>query len=144
MHQKNMKKTIGRQEIASFPQFGFNHLEVKIDSGAYTSSIHCKLVEELEDNQVKIIFLDESYPQYDGTEHVVEYIRQVDVKSSNGQVEKRYVILSEIELLGDKYPIYLTVTSRDVMKFPVLLGRKFLSKKFVIDVMLKNQDLPKT
>jgi hypothetical protein len=61
-----------------------------------------------------------------------------NVKSSNGSVEQRIAIKTEIILFGNTYPIELTLTERADMKNPVLLGRKFLSKKFLIDTSRKN------
>ena len=53
-------------------------------------------------------------------------------------VEQRFLIGTEIVIFEQTFPIFLTVTERGAMKFPVLLGRKFLSKKFVVDPSLKN------
>ncbi|HDR52831.1 MAG TPA: peptidase, partial [Mariniphaga anaerophila] len=60
------------------------------------------------------------------------------VKSSNGQVEERISIKTEIALFEKNYPIELTLTERTDMRHPVLLGRKFISKKFFIDTSRKN------
>jgi hypothetical protein len=60
------------------------------------------------------------------------------VKSSNGIVENRFLIATEILIFDKKYPIRLTITERGSMKYPVLLGRKFLSNKFVVDTSKVN------
>jgi hypothetical protein len=39
--KKNSLKLIGRREFVDFPLLGVYHVEAKIDTGAYTSSIHC-------------------------------------------------------------------------------------------------------
>jgi len=36
---------IGRKEIVSFPMLDLIDLEAKIDTGAYTSALHCKDIE---------------------------------------------------------------------------------------------------
>ena len=36
---------IGRREFISFPLLGIDSIEAKIDTGAYTSSIHCDSIE---------------------------------------------------------------------------------------------------
>jgi hypothetical protein len=56
------------------------------------------------------------------------------VKSSNGQSQARYRILTEIVLFNKTYPIFLTLSDREEMRYPVLLGRKFLTKRFVVDI----------
>jgi hypothetical protein len=60
------------------------------------------------------------------------------VKSSNGQTQVRYRILTEILLYGKIYPIFLTLSDRKEMKFPVLIGRKFLTKRFLVDINRTN------
>jgi hypothetical protein len=44
-----------------------------------------------------------------------------------------------ILLFGKNYPIFLTRSDREEMRYPVLLGRKFLTKRFVVDI--NNTDL---
>jgi hypothetical protein len=53
-------------------------------------------------------------------------------------VEERFSIFTEITIFKNIYPIELTLTERPDMKHPVLLGRKFLSKRFLIDTSRKN------
>ncbi len=36
--------TIGRVDKVDFPELGLVNIEVKIDSGAYTSAIHCEKI----------------------------------------------------------------------------------------------------
>jgi len=48
------------------------------------------------------------------------------------------MIQTEITIFNRTYPIYLTLSERKDMKFPILLGRKFLNKKFVIDTSKTN------
>jgi hypothetical protein len=62
-----------------------------------------------------------------------------NVKSSNGFKENRFKIKSDIIFFGKIYRINLTLSTRDDMKFPVLIGRQFLKKKFLVDVDLENQ-----
>lgn len=64
-----------------------------------------------------------------------------NIKSSNGSVEERVSINTEITIFQKKYPIELTLTERIEMKHPVLLGRKFISKRFLIDTSRKNLSL---
>lgn len=129
------KKTIGRIDKADFPILGFENIDVKIDTGAYTSSIHCANIRE-EDNQLICTFLDPSHPLYDGRELTFEHYDIAAVKSSNGEIQYRYEVQTKIVIFGKKFPISLTLSSREDMRFPVLLGRKFLTKKFIVDTEL--------
>lgn len=123
---------IGRYDRANFPGLHLNDISVKIDTGAYTSSIHCDNIKE-EDGFLKCTFLDEEHPLYNGKEFTFTDYDVVFVKSSNGMVQKRYQIQSTINLFNRTYKISLSLSARQEMRFPVLLGRKFLTKKFIVD-----------
>jgi hypothetical protein len=135
------KIIIGRKDKADFGQLELKGIDVKIDSGAYTSSFHCHQIERFRENnreQVRCRFLDPLHPLYHEKEFIFDIYKIRRVKSSNGQVEERISIQTEISLFDHVYPIELTLTERSDMKYPVLLGRKFLSKKFLIDTSGKN------
>ena len=137
----NKRILIGRQDVANFPQLSLFELPVKIDSGAYTSSLHAHNIVEFEEKGIKKIkcnFLDPEHEKYHEKEFIFEHFKKRKVKSSNGIVEIRYSITTEINLFNNFYPIELTLTERGSMRFSVLLGRKFLSKKFVINTAIKN------
>ncbi len=136
------KKTIGRIDKADFPTLDLNDIDIKIDTGAYTSSIHCHKFYE-EDEMLKCLFYDKEHPNYNGKKIVFKNFTTTKVKSSNGIVQQRYKVKTSINLFGKKYKIYLTLSDRDDMKYPILIGRKFLSKKFIVDVNLKNLSFQK-
>ena len=56
---------IGRFDRADFPDLQLNDISIKIDTGAYTSSIHCDNIIEVDD-VLKCTFLDEEHPLYNG------------------------------------------------------------------------------
>ena len=126
------KKMIGRFDRADFPDLHLNDISIKIDTGAYTSSIHCDNIIEVDD-VLKCTFLDEEHPLYNGKEFIFQDYDVVFVRSSNGIVQKRYQIQSKIKLFDHIYKISLSLAARQEMRFPVLLGRKFLTKKFIVD-----------
>ncbi len=135
------KTIIGRREIANLPQFGLNHVDVKVDSGAYTSSIHvssCKEVELEGATLLEVIFLDENHSAFDNEKHYFQEYRIKKVKSSNGHEQLRYFIKCTIELLGRKIKTEFSLTERKGMRYPILLGRKLLNKRFLIDTSLVN------
>ncbi len=135
---------IGRKDIADFQKLDLFGIEVKIDSGAYTSSFHCHKIERIKkknDDWVKCNFLDPEHEMYHEKEFCFPIRKIRRVKSSNGMVEERYSIMTEITIFTTTFPIELTLTERQDMKHPVLLGRKFLSKKFIIDTSKKNLSL---
>ncbi len=141
---KKKKIIIGRKDVADFEKLNLFSIEVKIDSGAYTSSFHCHKIETVVKNGKELLrcnFLDPGHPQYHEKEFFFEEFEIKNVRSSNGTVEERFLISTEITIFKERYPIELTLTERQEMKYPVLLGRKFLSKRFVIDTSKKNLSL---
>ncbi len=130
-HQERI--IIGRREWVSFADLNLSNIEAKIDTGAYTSSIHCHQI-SVNGDTVSCVFLDPEHPNYTGETLSFEIFKSVKVRSSNGQEEERYMIKTIIEVLGEKHPIRLTLTDRSNMNYPILLGRRFLRKKFLVDV----------
>ena len=130
------KLIIGRSDIADFPKLKLEDVPVKVDTGAYTSSIHCRNIEvrSIEGKDVvTFVLLDPSHSQFEFKISSMERFREKVVKSSNGQSEERYLIHTTIRLFGKTYPISLTLSERGEMRFPVLIGRKFLMGKFIVD-----------
>ncbi len=126
------KRVIGRFDKADFPDLHLEDISVKVDTGAYTSSIHCYNIKE-EKGVLKCTFLDEEHPLYNGKVFTFTDYDVVFVRSSNGMVQKRYQIQTHITLFEKTFKISLSLSARQEMRFPVLLGRKFLTKKFIVD-----------
>ena len=53
-----MQKIIGRYDRVDLPQLGLNDIHAKIDTGAFTSSLHCHKA-EIVDGNLEFILLDE-------------------------------------------------------------------------------------
>ncbi|MEN8815263.1 MAG: RimK/LysX family protein [Nonlabens sp.] len=131
------KLIIGRTDRADFPKLEIKGIDIKIDTGAYTSSIHCKDIEET-DGVLYATLLDEEHEQYHGKRLNFEEYEVTSVRSSNGTVDLRYKVQANIRLFKKLYKISLTLSNREEMKYPVLIGRKFLSSKFIVDTELQD------
>lgn len=137
----NKRIIIGRKDIADFESLQLYGIEVKIDTGAYTSSFHCHKIyrfQKDDEDWVSCNFLDPDHPKYHEKEFKFKVHKIRKVKSSNGTVEERIAIKTSILLFDRQFPIELTLTERTDMKHPVLLGRKFISRRFLVDVSQKN------
>ncbi|BAO54489.1 hypothetical protein sometimes fused to ribosomal protein S6 glutaminyl transferase [Nonlabens marinus S1-08] len=134
---KSKKTIIGRTDKADFPKLNLDEIDIKIDTGAYTSSIHCQDIVE-KDGVLHAVFLDKSHPQFHGQHIEFTDYEETTVRSSNGLKEQRFEVKSNIRLFNKLYKISLTLNDRSEMRFPVLLGRKFLSKKFIVDPELQD------
>jgi hypothetical protein len=130
------KKIIGRKDILNFPRLKLEGFEVKIDTGAYSSSIHCRDIKLGQKNGKEVItyvLLDPTHPKYHGKKFTSSTFKEKYVKSSNGVSEKRFVITTDVLIYEEKYKIELSLTERGEMRFPILIGRKLLIGKFIVD-----------
>lgn len=131
------KKIIGRKERISLPALGLKRVWAKVDTGAYTSSVHAENIrEEVRDGQRVLVFeaLLPGHKGFTGKQVVVENYKEKKVKNSFGQAEIRYLIETQMELAGEKFSAEITLTDRSSMKNAILLGRKILRNRFLVDV----------
>ncbi len=132
---------IGRSDVVDLPELELYNIEAKIDTGAFTSAIHCHNIREIKTKKGTAIafnLLDPSHPEYNEKEFILKKYDKKTVKSSTGHAEDRYVVKTKIKLFDKVYPIKLSLTDRKDMKFPILIGRKLLMNKFIVDVSKVN------
>jgi hypothetical protein len=125
---------IGWREWVSFPDMGIGRIKCKIDTGARTSSLHATNIEP--DHEHKIVQFSvnpfRKRPEFHH-ECTASLIGFRDVKSSGGQLERRYVIETLFQIGGQQWPIEVTLTDRSTMRFRMLLGRTAMQKHVIID-----------
>ena len=135
-------RIIGRKDRADFPMFEMFNVPVKIDSGAYSSSIHCSSVSEIIKNEnesfLEVVFLDESYAGFNSGKKIFTSYKKKKVKSSTGDEQERFFVRIPIVLFGEIIETDFSLTTRNGLKSPVLIGRKLLNKKFLIDTSKTN------
>ena len=130
----SQKKIIGRREIVSILDLELFELDAKIDTGADSNSLHCDDIYIDDENFVHFKLLDEIHPAYHGKKIKLPLYKLKKVKSSNGTVQQRASIQVTISFFGKKYKSVISLTDRSDMKYPMLIGRKFLAKRFLVDV----------
>lgn len=130
-------KIIGRTEEATFSTWGIESLQIKIDTGAYTSSIHCKHIQE-KDGILEFKLLCPKTEKYNNKLIRAKNYKTKKIRSSNGKKQIRYIVKTTMLFCGKKYRAEFSLANRSKMSFPVLIGRKFLNKKFLVDVSKKN------
>lgn len=142
MNAINEKKIIGRRELVDFPDLGLYEIEAKIDTGAFTSAIHCSDVhEEITPDGKKVIcfdLLDPSHPAYNHKRLRFENYSLRDIKNSFGDVQERYIIRTKIRLYEEEHETEFSLSDRSDMKYPVLLGRMLLRRRYLVDVGKKH------
>jgi hypothetical protein len=135
--KENDLQIIGRIERMDIPEWFLFGLEAKIDTGAFSSSIHCHRIEafiKYTQEWVRFSLLDPEHEAYNNKIFELPISDVREVKSSNGLTESRYFVRARIQLNDRIIDTELSLTDRSEMKFPVLLGRKFLMNRFLVDV----------
>lgn len=132
------KKIIGRKERISILDLELYDLDAKVDTGADSNALHCDHIEVDENNMVHFTLLDEVHEAYHGKRMHIPLYRLKRVKSSNGKIQNRPSIKVDVEFFGKKYKTVISLTDRSEMNFPMLIGRKFIEKRFLVDVSQEN------
>ena len=128
---------LGRSDRVDLPELGLTNIHAKIDTGAYTCSLHSCNV-NIVNGQLEFVLLDAEHPEFTGMKFVFKNFTQREIKNSFGIVETRYVIKTTIRIFDRLIRAEFSLSDRDNLRFPVLLGRKILRKRFLIDVTKKN------
>lgn len=130
------KVVVGWREWVALPQADVPWVKAKIDTGARSSSIHAFDLEVVEqDGQEWVSFSIHPWQRSD-EDHVELRLPVLDmreVRSSNGQVEKRYAVALDVTLAGRTITTVMTLSNRDEMGFRMLIGREALERGFLVD-----------
>ncbi len=128
---------LGRSDRVDLPELGLDNIHAKIDTGAYTSSLHCSSAKVV-NGHLEFILLDEEHPEFTGMPLRVTTFDQREIRNSFGEAELRYVIKTRIRIHGRLIRAEFSLSNRGNLRFPVLLGRKILRHRFLIDVTKKD------
>ncbi|WP_417334233.1 ATP-dependent zinc protease [Halarcobacter sp.] len=126
-------KIVGKKELISIIDLELFELDAKVDTGADSNALHCDDI-KIENDVVHFTLLDDIHPSYHGKRMKMPLYKLKKVRSSNGQLQTRPSIKVTVEFMGKRYKSVITLTNRADMKLPMLIGRKFLSEKFLVDV----------
>jgi hypothetical protein len=127
---------IGWREWVALPDLGVTRIKAKIDTGARSSALHAFDLEQFRRRGRDMVRFAVHTLQRSNKRVIVAEAEMLDeriVRSSNGVHALRPVILTRVELLGEIWPIEMTLASRDEMGFRMLLGRQAVRGKFLID-----------
>jgi hypothetical protein len=129
--------TVGRHVMIDLPELHSYEVEAKVDTGAFRTVIHCLGWREIEENGKK--FLEAKFDLNNTGEQTIKFADffQKEFKSSFGEKEKRYCVKTTICIGKKKIKSSVSLTDRSEMRFQVLLGRKTLLRKFLVDVSKK-------
>lgn len=134
MSKQKILPAVGWRELVHLPELGLHSVPAKIDTGARTSSLHGVVLDEFERDGQKMVRFAVDFEQ----QHVRQVCEavHVDVRgitSSNGETQYRYVIKTPLKLGDIEFRAEISLANRADMKFPMLIGRSSLRRRFVVD-----------
>lgn len=129
------KISLGWREWVALPDLDINRIKAKVDTGARTSCLHTFRTEPYtKDGERRVRFW--VHPVQNDMHQVVECDARVlderDVSDSGGHKELRLVIETTLVVGGQSWPVEMTLTNRDTMRFRMLIGRTAMAGRSMI------------
>jgi len=130
------RPVIGWREWVQLPDLGVFVVKAKVDTGAVTSSLHAFRLERFEKDGLPYVRF-EVHPRQrskrPSIECEAEVVKDTAVRNPGGRTELRPVIASTLVIAGQPIEALINLTGRDEMGFRMLLGRRTLRGRFVVD-----------
>ncbi len=134
--RKHDLPVIGWREWVGLPDLGVEAVHAKIDTGATNSALHAEIQETVERDGRQIVrFLMPDVETMGSPQRVyeAELLEHRRVKSSSGHYSRRPVIFTHVAVGGVVWSIEISLANRETMGVPMLLGRKTLKNRFLVD-----------
>ena len=134
MADRRAMETVGWREIVQLPELGLRGIPAKIDTGARTSSLHAVILDEYERDGETFVRFAVDFPE----QHVRQVCEAVHIDwrgitSSNGKTQRRRIIKTPLKIGGLTFRAEISLADRSDMRFPMLIGRSSLRRRFVVD-----------
>ena len=131
------KSIIGSTEFVNFGERA-QKVPAKIDTGADSSAVWASNIHIDKDGVLKFSLFGEGSPYYDGKLFKRTDYSVARVRSSSGHEQIRYRTHFWVKISGRKIKMLMNLSDRSKNEFPVLIGRRSISGKFLVDVSRKN------
>ncbi len=130
------ERTMGWREWIALPDLGVSEIKAKVDTGAASSSLHAFGLKRYSADGKTMVRFD-IHPRQRSRDNSVSVVAEViderHVRNPGGRTEMRPVILARLNWADVSWEAEINLTRRDEMGFRMLLGRKALGKRFLID-----------
>ncbi len=133
------KRIIGTNALVTIKGVG-TPIHAKVDTGADGTAIWASNI-FLDDNyQLHFTFFDKQSPLYSGEEQVYSDYEVVKVYGTTGEGQLRFRVKLPVSIKGKKVRVWCSLTDRSARKYPMLIGKRTLYGKFIVDV--SKSDIP--
>lgn len=126
---------LGWREWCGLPDLGLPAIKAKVDTGAKTSALHTFRIEPYAQNGVDLVRFW-VHPLQRNEDLVRECVAAIKderiVSDSGGHKELRYIIETPVQIGDKSWPIEMSLTNRDTMRFRMLLGRKAMQDNVAV------------
>lgn len=127
---------LGWREWIALPDLGITAIKAKVDTGAATSSLHAIDIEPMmREGADWVRFTLQPLQRTEEPRVRVEapLVESKRVRSSTGHLEERFTIRTTVAVGGEEEIVELTLAAREAMGFRMLLGRRALKGRFLVD-----------
>jgi glutathione synthase/RimK-type ligase-like ATP-grasp enzyme len=139
-HDKSVT-ILGSKESIDFPDLGLFGVPAKVDTGADSSAIWASDIYE-KDGTLYYTLFDKVAPFYTGDVLTTKKFSVASIKNSFGHTEFRYKVTLKVRLGGRVIRIRFTLANRENNSQPILIGRRTLHGKFLVDVARTDDNGP--
>ena len=127
-------EVVGWRELVNLPGLGLHSVPAKIDTGARTSSLHATILDEYErDGETFVLFAVDFAQQHVRQVCEAVHVDWRGITSSNGDTQRRRIIKTPLRIGAVEFRAEISLADRSDMKFPMLIGRSSLRRRFVVD-----------
>ncbi len=129
------QRIIGRKAYLDFPGLNLKNIPAKVDTGADSSAIWASSITE-EDGVLSFVLFDIGSPYYTGERIHSNDFSIISIKNSFGTTEFRYKVAIVTRIEDRDIKVRFTLANRANSSQPVLIGRRTIQGKFLVDVTL--------
>jgi len=127
------KIIIGREVAVDFGEEA-QAVPAKVDTGADSSAVWATDIHVDKNHVLHFKLFGEGSPYYTGIEHEAKEYSVALTKSSLGETTLKYRVKLPVSIAGQKIRAGFGLSDRSTHNYPILIGRRTLSGKFLVDV----------
>ena len=131
-----LRPAAGWREWVALPELGIGAIKAKLDTGARSSALHTRSIERFSRRGTEYVRVRVDPGQRSRLSESFFEAPIIDIRmvtDSGGHRERRIVIVSTLVLGKATWPVEITLTNREDMRFRLLLGRTALAGRYTVD-----------